>query len=279
MGGVHVGVRISWGTAAHAGLVRAANQDAVLAGPFVFAVADGMGGHSYGEVASSTAVGALAVVNARGKPTPSQVCEAVVTANRRVMAAARKRQVPLGGMGTTLAGIAFCEGRADDRVLIFHAGDSRVYRLRRRRLEQLTADHTVANDASMPQPTAGDVLSSHMITRALGVAEDLDLETSNQYVRDGDRYMICSDGLTNELSRDRLLAILDRETNATACARALIDEVLTTRARDNVSVVIVDVLGAWTEGDTGSPSVRSAPAPASVDDASTVPRSIAANIA
>lgn len=276
-----VGLALAWGSAAHAGLVRAVNQDAILAGPYVFAVADGMGGHAHGEVASSVTVAALAAANVDGGPTPQVVAAAVADANRRVMDAAHERNTPVGDMGTTIAGVAACQGVPDGKFLVFHVGDSRVYRYRNQQLEQLTVDHTVAEDhrgRAMIDGTdingtgidetdgnrdldgaLADPQAAHMITRALGMSDDFDMDTSLHEPAIGDRYLICSDGLTNELNHQHLLDVLGRDNAPPACARLLIDTVLDTRARDNVSIVIVDVVGTAPDTTSGTAGGQTQP--------------------
>ena len=163
-------IEVRWGSATHVGCVRSFNQDAVLAGPVVFAVADGMGGHAAGDVASALAVGTLAGIV--GGPTIDELVQAVHRANDSII-----EQSPPGsgreGMGTTVTGVVL--GRRDDQdiVVIFNVGDSRTYRFADPTLTQITIDHSLVGemvrDGALPPEEALVHPSRNVVTRALGI--------------------------------------------------------------------------------------------------------------
>ena len=181
----------------HTGLLRTRNEDSVYAGPRLLAVADGMGGHAAGEVASAVAIAALAPLDedAPGTDLMSALREAAEAANGHLfeMVAA---DADLQGMGTTLVAVLF----AGSRLALLHVGDSRAYLLRDGELSQITHDHTLVqtlvDEGRISQEEAASHPQRSMITRALDGRVGLELDLSVREVRPGDRYLLCSDGLT-----------------------------------------------------------------------------------
>lgn len=226
------------GTATSTGLVRETNEDSLFAGEQIFAVADGMGGHAAGEVASALVVGQLAALDASGSLKPDDIRASLVKANRAILDdPAPERE----GMGTTVSGIAVVESR----WLVFNIGDSRVYRYTDA-LEQVTVDHSeveelVAQGLLTPEQ-ALHYPRRNVLTRALGtgVAPDPD-----QWVlprRSGQRFLLCTDGLTNELWDDEIASVLGAFSEPQAAADELVRLALESGGRDNVTVVVVDDL-------------------------------------
>ncbi|HEY6642981.1 PP2C family protein-serine/threonine phosphatase [Povalibacter sp.] len=222
----------------HTGRVRESNQDAFVdhAAAGVWAVADGMGGHMQGDVASGLVRDALASI------VPGKTLDATVDAiqrrasevNTRLYAAAIRLVNPIQS-GSTV--VVFAAQRTACAIL--WAGDSRVYRLRHEQLSQMTTDHTwAAQIAPMLGPDELEE-ADHSIMRAVGGEQTLALEIRRDRVRLGDRYLLCSDGLTRELSAERIAALLGEGTVQEA-AQALIDATLAAGARDNVTVVIIE---------------------------------------
>jgi serine/threonine protein phosphatase PrpC len=217
-----------------AGRLRSSNQDAFVvrdeAG--LWAVADGMGGYRDGDVASRMVCDALSAAElaASADESKATICGRISEVNQRLYGAATREINPVIS-GSTV--VAFLVRRTS--CVVLWAGDSRVYRLRHRHLTQLTTDHTWAAELNLP----GGEDADHAITRAVGGEETLQLAERRDRVRLGDRYLLCSDGLTRELS-DEQIASLMAEGDVQQCARALIDAVLQTAARDNVTVVIVE---------------------------------------
>jgi protein phosphatase len=243
--------------------VRDHNEDAVLAGPDVFAVADGMGGHAGGDVASGLAVAGLAALDDlldAGDPEAR-----LVAALRRANVEIRRRadlDPSVHGMGSTVAGIARIAGR---RVLVFNLGDSRVYRLRKGSLVQLTEDHSVVGELLRAGEITEDEARHHphrsVVTRALGVEDEVQPSVSTLEVEVGDCFLVASDGLFNELPASQIGDLLATPGTVEHRARALLDAALFRGGRDNISVVVVAVAG--TSGADGlevdtSPSLREA---------------------
>jgi PPM family protein phosphatase len=220
------------------GLVREANEDAVIETSTIVGVADGMGGHRGGAVAS-----ALAVAMVEGTFTgrsPEELDAAVRAANRAVWE--RSREDPdLGGMGTTLC----CAGLLEDGVAIVNVGDSRAYLWRDGSLTQLTEDHSVTAELVRQGELSEQDVRSHphvgVLTRALGVAPDVEVDRRMIAPKDGDRLLVCSDGLVNELDREEIGSLL-AEGSLQSAANALVEAGLGRGGHDNISVVVAEVL-------------------------------------
>jgi PPM family protein phosphatase len=238
-------VGLEWGAGTHQGCVRDVNQDATLAGPWLFAVADGMGGHAAGEVASSLTVAALAEATHHDVVSRGQVLAAIELANRRILDTIRERP-ETRGMGTTLAVVAIClESDGREHVLVANIGDARVYRHRNGELQQLSTDHSVVQElvasGQLSPEDAATHRRRHEITRALGLEAVVDVAVTQHELVQHDRYLVCSDGLTEALEPSALRAGCGAERPAPEVARELIDAAVAAGARDNVSAVVVDV--------------------------------------
>jgi protein phosphatase len=236
-----VPVEVTWGSVTHAGSVRARNEDSVLAGPVLFAVADGMGGHAAGDVASAIAIAEVARV-AVGDPVT--IVDAITRANQAVRARAIE-VAELTGMGTTLTGVAFLDG-AEPQAIVFNVGDSRVYRQRRGEpIEQITADHSLVADlvraGALNADDARTSRQRHVVTRALGIEADVSCDTWLLDVASGDVFLVCSDGLSDELDEPALDEVLAAADEPQAAANLLLERALDHGARDNVSCVVVHV--------------------------------------
>jgi len=235
----------AWAAATDPGRVRSHNEDALWprpegaevargeeAGPFLTAVADGMGGHVGGEVASAVAI--EAAIAAGG-----EVVERVRAANLAVVDTARRRP-RLAGMGTTLT-LALLSGQV---LEIAHIGDSRAYLLREGALEQLTRDHSlvaemVASGELRPEEAPVHPFRS-VITRALGMESSVAVDRVQRGLLPGDRVLLCSDGLTTMLEDGQVAALLAGRAGPEAAA-ALIEAANQAGGFDNISVVVVDV--------------------------------------
>ena len=220
----------------HTGRVRPSNQDTFVesSAARLWAVADGMGGHRDGDVASRLASEAL-----RDFQPPSGLEEAVIDlrqrmsdVNAKLYAAAIRPFNPVQS-GTTIVMMVAVR----NSCAILWAGDSRAYRLRDEKLVQLTTDHTWASELQLDDELAEEV--DHAITRAVGGESTLSLDARLDRVRRHDRYMLCSDGLTRELTTQRIAALLSKG-DVHQAAQALIDATLAAGARDNVTVVVID---------------------------------------
>jgi len=218
------------------GKVRETNEDACLDMPAagLWAVADGMGGHNAGDVASRMIAEALAGV--RPMPRPSQFVDEVEDRLQQVNATLYRRSIDAlnGGLsGSTVAALLVF----DRYALCLWAGDSRVYRCRGSVLEQITRDHSEVQEFAEGHALAGGP-APNVITRAVGGTEQLCLDVELRALRDGDQYLLCSDGLFKELSDAQIALTLARDEPRAAC-KHLIEQSLQGECADNVTVVTV----------------------------------------
>ncbi len=221
----------------HRGAVREKNEDAVLTDPTgtLWAVADGMGGYGRGDVASDIVIEALSGIDDTADPL-----DALQDRLQHANAAIRTQS---GGrtMGATVVAVMIARAVAH----VVWAGDSRVYLMRSGRLRQITRDHTLVQDLVDRGEIAADAAAhhpeKHIITRAVGGAEDLELDAAAVPLIPGDRILLCSDGLTACLSDDAIGAELGRAASPEAAARSLVSDTLVAGAPDNVSVIAIFV--------------------------------------
>ena len=218
------------------GRVRTSNQDAFVdaVASCLWAVADGMGGHRDGDVASRMVCERLQGFRPGATLDDSidDVRRRMSQVNARLYAAAIRPVNPVQS-GSTV--VILLSDRTSAAIL--WAGDSRVYRMRDGKLLQLTNDHTWAAELHPDDPHSEDI--DHAITRAVGGEETLLLDVRRERTRLGDRYLLCSDGLTRELSHEKIAALLGKG-DVVQSTQALIDATLAAGARDNVTVVVVD---------------------------------------
>ncbi len=231
-------VRAIVGAGTDIGHVREGNEDAYLSHDPLFVVADGMGGHVGGEVASGLAVETIERLFTRGE---GELAEQVREANRAVFQrAALDRSV--AGMGTTLTA-ALLEGQ---RVHIAHVGDSRAYLLRDGELARLTDDHTLVHqmvlDGELTEAEAEVHPHRNILTRVLGVDPDIEVDERWLEVRSGDRLIVCSDGLTGMVTGARIAEILRTELDPQRAVEHLISEANAAGGVDNITVVVIDLV-------------------------------------
>ncbi len=242
------------------GLVRTSNQDSFLASFPVFLVADGMGGHAVGDVASQTALTVFEPLLGRTDITIEEVVRLTEAAQLEVSALS---SIYSEGVGTTLTGIIAIENEGElNKWLVLNIGDSRTYRLAGGTLEQLTQDHSMVNQAqgeqAVAQGLAEEYYSRHIITRALGDGVGVpDLWTVD--FAPGETFLVASDGLTSELPRNQLERILTQSPSPKDSVLQLINAALTAGGRDNVTAVVVSTGGLvqqpgnQTHGQTNAP--------------------------
>ena len=234
------------------GRQREANEDSyVLADP-VFVVADGMGGAQAGEVASRTAAEVFQETHDGGGTPEEQLSRLTREANRRIHDLSR-RDATRRGMGTTLTAAMLTEGG----VSVGHVGDSRAYLLREGALTQLTHDHSLVAELQRSGQLTAEAAEHHpqksIITRALGPESDVDVDAHTHAARDGDVYLLCSDGLTGMISDDEVEAILRGAQTLREAAETLVRAANQSGGRDNITVVLFRVAddgGAPPEHDT-----------------------------
>lgn len=239
---------LRWGTATDPGRVRPGNEDSVLAVAQVFAVADGMGGHAAGEVASAVALQTIAARMGQRPASIASVTDVVRAANeavyRRSLAEPTTR-----GMGTTLALVAPATGAdGKDHLVVANVGDSRVYLCTDGELRQLTRDHSYVEEMlAAGQITADEARRHphrHVVTRVVGIEPSVAVDTWLVTPEPGDRYLICSDGLVDEVSDEDIAQIITAAPDPQTAADALVEAANEAGGRDNISVVVVEVLAS-----------------------------------
>lgn len=264
--------RLLAGSATDVGLVRRMNQDHMLVAEPLFAVADGMGGHAAGEVASETALdallGAVGAEPSEGGWTANGIAEAVRAANRAVWDEAQANP-DFRGMGTTLTALALIRDGGTERLAVANVGDSRTYRLREGHLEQLTVDHNLVSELVAEGQIRPDEAETHpqrhVLTRVLGVYPDVEVDVLLTDPAIGDRFLLCSDGLPREVPDPQIESVLRRLASPVDAARELVAAARLHGGSDNVTVVVVDVAddsdGRETPEDPGAPGAGGVPAP------------------
>jgi PPM family protein phosphatase len=232
-------IQLAGGAESSRGQVRSQNQDRCLLTPAVAGVADGMGGHAAGETAAQIAVDGL--TGLRRPLALEDLVDAVREANEKILEQADDPRYR--GMGTTLVALTII----DDDVVVINVGDSRAYRLVDGGLEQLTEDHSLVEDLVRQGQLTADEARVHpqrnIVTRALGIGDDLDIDVFRTAAHPGDRYLLCSDGLFNEVEPERIAGELRRWDDPADAARQLVLLANEAGARDNVTCVVVDLDG------------------------------------
>ena len=234
-------VRISAGFATHTGHHRAANEDSYLAAYPLYIVADGMGGHDAGDRASQAVVRAFHPLAGRGGVAVEDVRDAIRNAQAFVGAIAA---TTVRGAGSTLTGLVQIVQDGAPHWLVVNIGDSRVYRASARGLERLTVDHSLMqqelDNGNLHPDDASAYPYRNVITRAVGAAAsppDFGLHP----VLPGERFLVCSDGLTNEVAETEIYELLASGQDCQLTADRLIERALENGGRDNVTVVVVGV--------------------------------------
>lgn len=233
-------VFVSHGAQTHPGQVRNNNEDAYLVQNQLFVVADGMGGHSAGEVASGLAISSLRD-GAVGIVDEATLGAALRTANEVIHTESMLNHLR-HGMGTTIAALL----TTDDSVVVAHVGDARIYRWFDCALSRVTKDHSyvqeLVDEGIITLEEARVHPRRNIVTRALGIDAEVEISTATLPITLGARYVLCSDGLVDEVTDSEISAILDRHETANAAAEALVAAANAAGGRDNVTVIVVDVL-------------------------------------
>jgi len=230
------------------GQVRRVNEDSYIAQPPLFAVADGMGGHGSGDLASRLAIDTLAVAGRLRPLSVEQVLEALDGANRAIVTYEGVR-----GMGTTITGLALLETADGDRLMVFNIGDSRVYRLADGQLDQVTVDHSEVQELVQAGVITRDQARIHprrnIVTRALGTSPPSQPDYWLLAMAPGDRYLVCSDGLYSELPDEHIASLLANGGSPQETADALVSAAEVAGGHDNITVIVVDVVAFGDLGD------------------------------
>lgn len=259
---------VAWGSATDRGLVRAVNEDSLLAAPPVFLVADGMGGYRSGDTASAIVVEEFRTDADIERVTPEWVMQSFERADTRIRFGA--------GGGTTVTGMAVVQQDSNPYWLFFNIGDSRVYRCAEGALTQVSVDHSVVQelvDSGRIEPEAARFHPErHIITRAVGTQESPHPDFWLIPAEAGERLLVCSDGLSGELDALAIATVVTGPGTPQEIADELVAQALAAGGRDNVTVVVVDVLavGADTQGELVVSGLG--PGPDSRDSDSTRPR-------
>jgi protein phosphatase len=257
------------GSATDVGRVREINEDRYLQRDDLglFAVADGVGGHQAGEVASQTSV--ETIETAFVEPTTEGLVKAIEQANDAVwhlaQSAPEKR-----GMGTTLTAVALVSEDGEEHLAIANVGDSRVYLFQQGELSQLTDDHSLVEELVREGQITHEEARVHpqrsIITRALGMEPNVTVDHLQLIPYEGDRLLLCSDGLTNEVPDDRIESILRRMGDPQEAAQELVRQARAHGGNDNITVVVVDVVDDDDRSGRASAALagdaRRAPSPA-----------------
>ncbi len=248
--------RLNYGFGSHRGLRRQLNEDSLVVTGNLFAVADGMGGHEAGEVASRICVETLAtgVKEVQDDLTADDLQGLMVRADEAIREASGARA------GTTLAGVAIVREQQSLYWMVFNVGDSRVYRLSEGEFTQVSVDHSEVQEmvdrGYISAAEAHHHPRRHVITRALGTGEAPQADFWMLPVHDGDRLMVCSDGLTTEVEDEQIHGELEARNSPQDAVDALIGLALRGGGRDNITVVVVDVEDTDAESDRSNTSPR-----------------------
>ncbi len=230
------------------GRTRERNEDALFVGRTVFAVADGLGGHKAGEVASRLALSPIEAADEQGaRRAAHHIAEAVRKGNRAVYERAQG-DPGVSGMATTLTAVAIHDGIAH----LAHVGDSRCYLLRGGAITQLSRDHTLVArmvaDGKLTPAQAEQHPQRSVLTRALGHERDVDVHTQNVVLSSGDRLLLCSDGLSGLLGDEELLRLANSGSDLDEICRSLVDEANARGGPDNITAIVVDITTSPREG-------------------------------
>jgi len=233
-----------WGVATDVGRVRQVNEDSVFARLGLFAVADGMGGHAAGEIAADIAVEVLE--GNRVIVSTQDLIDAIHAMNSAILSRA-EAEPPLSGMGTTLCALSLVVAGDQERLAIANVGDSRIYVYAGDELQQLTDDHSLVaqlvRDGTLSESDAERHPQRNVLTRALGIDYELAVDAWEVLPFSGDRFVLCSDGLSNELTDDQIAAVLRRLADPQEAANELVRLANENGGRDNITVVVVDIIG------------------------------------
>jgi len=261
---------LSWGSSSHVGRRRKVNEDGYLAGGGVFLVADGMGGHDAGEVASAVALETLSELQDQHSVDADRVAELVQLAQSRVRAIDTG---PTGrGAGTTLTGALVSEQDDVPYWLFVNVGDSRTYLMSGGVLDQVSVDHSEVQELVDAGMLTAQEARRHprrnVVTRALGADSSPAPDFRYVPVAAGDRLLVCSDGLTVELTDERIARVLLEHPDPQRAAGRLVEEAVAAGGRDNITVVVVDVTNVEDCADETATSPRGGNV---LDDEDTIP--------
>jgi len=234
-------LELRWSEVTHRGRRREVNQDAMLAHFPLFVVADGMGGHIGGEIASASAIERLTAVATKGDVSPKTIEKALAKA---VTDIASHPETTDEGTGTTVTGVYLDLTGDEPTWVTLNIGDSRVYLFRDGGLAQVTTDHSVVQELIAAGRLTPEEAENHpygnVITRAVGPSDGVSPDYVRLEVVDGDRFVICSDGLTKELTDYGILHFLLQHDDPTEAADDMLEAALENGGRDNITIVVLN---------------------------------------
>ena len=237
-------MKLKWGASTDTGMVRQQNEDSFAAEENLFIVADGMGGHNAGEVASALAVTTVMSGGRMGINTMDEFRDLVQRANTAIYTASLDDSSQRG-MGTTLTALSIVAG-VEPKVLVANVGDSRTYLLRNGALTRMSVDHSyvqeLVNEGIITPEEARVHPRRNIVTRALGIDRSVAVDVFMHTVRTGDRVVLCSDGLVDEVADSEILKVLTQHTDPQETAEALVMVANANGGRDNTTVIVVDIL-------------------------------------
>ena len=238
-------IRARVGASTDVGRIRDGNEDSFVAIDGLYFVADGMGGHSAGEVASAIAVRTLSDLHNSadgGLADEDQVADAVSTANLTIFMEAIE-DPSKAGMGTTLTGLVVTDASAH-KIVVANVGDSRTYLWRHDELRQVTKDHShvqsLVDRGAITRAEARVHFQRNIVLRAMGIESYVDVDTFPLQVEDGDRFIMCSDGLVDEAADDEIEVEIREASDPQDLADRLVSLANRNGGRDNITVVVVD---------------------------------------
>ncbi len=235
-------IELSWAESTDTGRRREVNQDAVLADYPLFVVADGMGGHLGGEIASTSTVDRLRATVASGPVTPKSIEKALSRAVKDIVA---HPETTDEGTGTTLTGLYLEMSGDEPHWVTLNIGDSRVYLLRDDDIVQVTTDHSVVQELIAAGRLSPEEAENHpygnVITRAVGPSDSVKPDYLRLEVVGGDRFVICSDGLTKELTDFGIRHFLEANSDPADAVQAMMAAALENGGRDNITIIVLDV--------------------------------------
>jgi protein phosphatase len=265
---------LRWGAATDTGLSRTENEDSILAVDSLWVVADGMGGHAAGEVASRIAIDVLEPLGEHPIESAAELVETVRRANEGIFRRAAS-QPELRGMGTTLTGLALIGASPDQKLVIVNVGDSRAYVVQDRQLVQISRDHSYVGDLVAAGEITAEQARSHpqrnIVTRALGIDPAVDVDAWEITPHAGDRFLICSDGLVDEVEDADILQVLTMLDDPQAATDVLVRMANDAGGHDNISVIVIDVVDDTDERTVSASVVRAADHQAAVSPTSPPP--------
>jgi len=238
---------VNWGAATDTGTLRVQNEDSFLAEDGMFVVADGMGGHNAGEVASAMAIKMLGDAQKAGVTDANQLSEVIKQINKAIFQASAD-QTDQRGMGTTLTALALTPSNRNSEVSVSVAniGDSRTYLLRNGEFRQVSVDHSyvqeLVSEGLITKEEARTHARRNIVTRALGIEPNVAVDTWTLPLINGDRYILCSDGLVDEVTDEAIEQCVKQSISPQKLADQLVVIANQNGGRDNITVVVVDVV-------------------------------------